>query len=290
MEANGLQPCRRGRAARRRDRAQAKAAAAPRGVWWRLRWLAALALLAAPAAGSAAATPVAPSGGGQVIEREVTVQGVVHRVAVRVPADYDAARAWPLVVFLHGSGECGTDGVKQTRVGLEPAVEAQPSRWPCLVLMPQKPSSAQQWEEHEDLVLAAIADVRATWHVDPDRIALTGLSQGGHGTWVIGARHPELFSCLAPVCGYGEAAAIAPRTQALPVWAFHGLRDDVVDPAGTTAVVEEIRRLRRGAGGDAAAVRLTLYPEAGHNSWDAAYAEPELPGWLLGHRRAAVAP
>jgi predicted peptidase len=255
----------------------------------RLSWLAALALLAAPAAGSTAVAD-ASTGGGQVIEREVTVRGVVHRVAVRVPDGYDAARAWPLVVFLHGSGECGTDGVKQTRVGLEPAVEAQPSRWPCLVLMPQKPSSAQQWEEHEDLVLAAIADVRATWHIDPDRIALTGLSQGGHGTWVIGTRHPELFSCLAPVCGYGDTAAIAPSARALPVWAFHGLRDDVVDPAGTTAVVEEIRRLRRGAGGDAAQVRLTLYPGAGHNSWDAAYAEPDLPGWLLGHRRAAVTP
>ena len=225
-----------------------------------------------------------------LVEREVKVGGVAYRVAVRVPDDYDPARAWPLVVFLHGSGECGTDGLKQTRVGLGPAVAAQPGRWPCLVLMPQKPSSARQWEEHEDLVLAAIADARATWRVDPERIALTGLSQGGHGAWVLGARHPELFSCLAPVCGYGDAAAIAPLAQALPVWAFHGLRDDVVDPAGTLAIVEEIRRLRRAAGGDATAVRLTLYPEAGHDSWDAAYAEPELPGWLLGHRRGAVAP
>ncbi len=259
--------------------------------------LLALALSAAapPAPAPAAAAAESRTGGGQVdgrglVEREVKVGGVAYRVAVRVPDDYDPARAWPLVVFLHGSGECGTDGLKQTRVGLGPAVAAQPGRWPCLVLMPQKPSSARQWEEHEDLVLAAIADARATWRVDPERIALTGLSQGGHGAWVLGARHPELFSCLAPVCGYGDAAAIAPLAQALPVWAFHGLRDDVVDPAGTLAIVEEIRRLRRAAGGDAAAVRLTLYPEAGHDSWDAAYAEPELPGWLLGHRRGAVAP
>lgn len=280
MVANGL----------RRGRTPAGWAAAP-GVLLRVGLLGLAGLLAsAPAAGRAAAAAPASTGGGQVVEREVTVQGLAHRVAVRVPDGYDPARAWPLVVFLHGSGECGTDGVKQTRVGLCPAAAAQPSRWPCLVLMPQKPSSARQWEEHEDLVLAAIADVRSTWHVDPDRIALTGLSQGGHGTWVIGSRHPELFSCLAPVCGYGDAAAIAPRAQALPVWAFHGLRDDVVDPAGTTALVEAIRRLRRQAGGDAAAVRLTLYPEAGHNSWDAAYAEPELPGWLLGHRRGAVTP
>jgi predicted peptidase len=156
--------------------------------------------------------------------------------------------------------------------------------------MPQKPTEVEEWEEHEELVLAAIADVCAAWRIDPDRIALTGLSQGGHGTWLIGARHPELFSCLAPVCGYGPVRTIAPRVAALSVWAFHGLRDDVVDPAGTTAIVQEIRRLRSAAGLAADGVRLTLYPDANHNSWDAAYGEPELPGWLLGHRRARATP
>ena len=156
--------------------------------------------------------------------------------------------------------------------------------------MPQKPAIAEEWEEHEDLVLAAIEDVRASWRIDLDRIALTGISQGGHGTWLIGARHPELFSCLAPVCGYGPARTIAPRVAALPVWAFHGLRDDVVDPAGTTAVIQEIRRLRRAAGLAADGVRLTLYPDANHNSWDAAYGEPALPAWLLGQTRARHTP
>jgi len=242
--------------------------------------VAATAMNPAPVSGSAGAVPV-PG----IILREVSVDGTSHRVAVRVPEDYDPARPWPLVVFLHGSGECGTDGLRQTKVGLGPAVAARPGRWPCLVLMPQKPSDTEEWEEHEDLVLTAIADAQATWNIDPDRIALTGLSQGGHGTWLIGARHPELFSCLAPVCGYGQVRTVAPRVAALEVWAFHGLRDDVVDPAGTTAIIQELRRLRQAAGRDAAGARLTLYPEAGHNSWDAAYAEPELPGWLLGHTR-----
>ena len=217
--------------------------------------------------------------------REVLVDGTAHRVVVRVPADYDAARAWPLVVFLHGAGECGVDGQRQTQVGLGPAVESRPEAWPCLVLMPQKPTSAEEWEEHEGLVLAAIRDVQAAWNVDADRIALTGLSQGGHGTWLIGARHPELFSCLAPVCGYGRARTVAPRVAPLPVWAFHGLRDDVVDPAETIAIMQEVRRLRAAGGGTDDDARLTLYPQAGHNSWDAAYAEPGLPGWLLGHVR-----
>jgi len=245
------------------------------------------AVLAATAGGP---TPAAGTGAAGIITREVTVDGTAHRVALRVPDDYDPERAWPLVVFLHGSGECGTDGLRQTQVGLGPAVAARPDRWPCLVLMPQKPSDAEEWEEHEDLVLAAIADVRSAWHVDPDRIALTGISQGGHGTWLIGARHPELFSCLAPVCGYGRVRTIAPRVAALPVWAFHGLRDDVVDPAETTAVIQEIRRLRLAAGLEADGARLTLYPNANHNSWDAAYGDPALPGWLLGNKRTGAAP
>lgn len=222
--------------------------------------------------------------------REVRMEGTALRVLVRVPDDYDPARPWPLVVFLHGAGECGTDGQRQGQVGLGPAVAARPELWPCLVLMPQKPSSAEEWEEHEQLVLAAITDVQANWNIDADRIALTGLSQGGHGTWLIGARHPELFSCLAPVCGYGRARTVAPRVAKLPVWAFHGLRDDVVDPAETIAIMQEVRRLRAVAAGADDDAQLTLYPQAGHNSWDAAYAEPGLPGWLLGHRRAGSRP
>lgn len=217
--------------------------------------------------------------------REVIVDGSAHRIALRVPDDYDPARAWPLVVFLHGSGECGTDGERQTRVGLGPRLVAQPERWPCFVLMPQKPSEAEEWEEREAIVLAAIADVQSAYRIDADRIALTGISQGGHGVWMIGARHADLFSCLAPVCGYGRARTVAPRVARLPVWAFHGLEDDVVDPQETRDIVAAIRQEKEKQGLDAATARLTLYPEANHNSWDAAYGEPELPGWLLGQER-----
>lgn len=220
---------------------------------------------------------------------EVVVDGARLPVAARVPADYDPARAWPLVVFLHGAGECGADG-QHTQVGLGPAVEARPAQWPCLVLMPQKPTRDREWEEFEDLVLAAIDDARARWNIDDDRIVLTGLSQGGHGTWVIGARHPGLFSCLVPVCGYGQVAAVAPGVAGLPVWAFHGLRDDIVDPRHTLDIVQETRRLRAAAGRDPEGVRLTLYPTAGHNSWDAAYAEPGLAAWMLGQVRAGDRP
>jgi predicted peptidase len=243
------------------------------------------------AAGAAAllATAAGAPAGADVASREVVLEEAGLPVVVRLPEGYDPGRPWPLVVFLHGAGECGSDG-RQAQVGLGPAVAARPDRWPCLVLMPQKPSREHQWEAYEDQVLAAITEARARWNIDGDRIALTGLSQGGHGTWVIGARNPGLFSCLVPVCGYGSVEEVAPRVTRLPVWAFHGLRDDVVDPRETLAIMQEVRRLRGSMGGDPDDARLTLYPVAGHNSWDAAYAEPDLAAWLLSRVRADAGP
>lgn len=209
--------------------------------------------------------------------------------AVWVPPGYDRLQKWPCLVFLHGSGECGTDGAKPTLVGLGPAIRAHPERWPCVVVMPQKPTEDSEWEEHEELVLACLRAVRKRYRIDPERIALSGMSQGGHGTWVLATRHPDLFSCLAPVCGYGRARTVATRVAHLPVWAFHGLRDDVVDPQDTQDIVAAIQEERRARGlvpDGPAGARATLYPDLNHGCWDAAYGEPELPAWLFAQRRA----
>ena len=219
------------------------------------------------------------------VHREIRVHGVRSTYSAWVPPDYKASHASPCLVFLHGSGESGSDVAAPTRVGLGPQLVAHPERWPFLVLFPQKPTDQEEWEEHEDLVLAVLADARHHWRIDPDRTALTGMSQGGHGAWYLAARHPRLWSAVVPVCGYGRARTIASRIAGLPVWAFHGLRDDVVEPREAELIVEELRRLRSSAGGDTMDTRLTLYPGANHDSWDSAYAEPELPEWLLARRR-----
>jgi predicted peptidase len=202
--------------------------------------------------------------------------------AVWLPPGYDRARAWPCIVFMNGSGECGTDGLKQTWQGLGPELIAHPERWPFVAVLPQKPDADEEWEEREDLVFAALKAVQRSFAIDPERIALTGISQGGHGAWMIGARHPDRWSCLVPVCGYGRARTVG-RAWKLPVWAFQGLKDDVVDPREPQAIVAELARRKQVAG--LPEPRMTLYSDLGHGCWATAYADSTLPAWMLEQRR-----
>jgi predicted peptidase len=218
-------------------------------------------------------------------------RGIEYRYAVYAPRGYDPARPWPLVVFLHGAGESGTDGTKMVAVGLGPAILRRATRWPAIVVFPQKPSEGTEWEEHEPAVLEMVARARQVYTVDPQRIYLTGLSQGGHGTWVLGARHPDLWAALAPVCGYvesrragtgafrGTVAELAEAVKALPIWALHGDADDVVPASETQAMIDALRA----AGGTP---KFSLLRGVNHNAWDPAYNDPALAEWLFAQRRS----
>jgi len=247
-----------------------------------MRRAAALALLLLAGAAAPARAGAAPDSGALLV-REVRLDGQAHRFAVWRPPGHETLASWPAIVFLHGSGESGDDPMAPTRVGLGPVLIAHPERWPFVVVFPQKPSEQHEWEEHEDLVRAALAAAVREFRVDPERVALVGMSQGGHGAWVLGARDSSRWRALVAVCGYGRARTIARRVASLPVWAFHGLRDDLVDPRDTRDIVDAVRRARRDRGLDPGEVRITLFPDANHNSWDPAFAEPDLPGWLVAH-------
>lgn len=210
--------------------------------------------------------------------RSVPVAGSERRFVVYVPRDYVPERTWPLVVFLNGAGECGDDGWKQVAAGLGPALLHQPDEWPCLVLFPQKPNRESQWEDWEEMVLAQLAAVQAEFCIDSARITLTGLSQGGHGTWVLGARLADRFAALAPICGYGDPAAVAAALREMPIRAFHGDADRAVPVAQSQALCDAVRA----AGGQP---QLTIYPGVGHNSWDKAYRGEKLAAWLLAQRK-----
>lgn len=237
----------------------------------------ALPLVAALALGAAGA----PAGdSGRMVYRTVRDDGATHRYAVWLPPGHATQKTWPAIVFLHGSGECGTDGEKPTHVGFGPALIAHPERWPFVVVFPQKPVEDEEWEERETLVYKALDDAAKHFAIDRTRVALAGMSQGGHGTWMIGARHPGFWSCLVPICGYGRARSIERRAMNTPVWAFHGLRDDLVDPIDTQKIVAGLREQRTAHALNPATVHMTLFPDANHNSWDPAFASDSLNAWL----------
>jgi dienelactone hydrolase len=207
------------------------------------------------------------------LEETITVDGREHRYVVYVPPGYSKDRDWPLLVFLNGKGECGTDGKRHVEVGLGPAIVREPERWPFVVAFPQKPRSETWWPDHEDLALAIADQVEDDYRIDPRQRFLTGLSQGGHGTWVLGSKHAERWAALAPVCGFQLGALSLESLRDKPLWAFHGLADNVVPAQQSKDLCAALTKL----GG---APLLTLYEGVGHNSWDRAYRESALPEWL----------
>lgn len=177
-----------------------------------------------------------------------------------------------MLLFLHGLGERGDDGLTPTQVGIGPALQRWPERFPCLMVFPQCPID-RRWADAFDHIDATLEAALRTYRVDEQRIALTGVSMGGFGTWLYGAVHPDRFCALMPVCGGGKPGD-APRLQGLPIWAFHGAQDDVIDAARSREMVDAIRQAN-------ATVRYTEYPDLGHNCWDRVYNDPEPVSWLL---------
>ncbi|MFP6584806.1 MAG: dienelactone hydrolase family protein [Candidatus Hydrogenedentota bacterium] len=222
---------------------------------------------------------------GKFVALESRVGSESRQASLYVPADYDAKRAYPLIVFLHGSGERGDDGVSQTEVGIGKAIRDNPERFPCLVLMPQC-ASDDSWVNRPGRdgstahahITAAIEQVIKECSVDEDRISLTGLSMGGGGTNSYGAANVDRFAAFMPVCGRGTKR-FAREMSERPMWAFHGDADNVIPIHTSQMMVETVNE----AGGDA---RLTTYPGVGHNSWDRAYSKEQgAVEWLLEQKR-----
>lgn len=200
-----------------------------------------------------------------------------RKYTLYVPTSYDGSKPMPVVLFLHGSGERGTDGVKPAQTGIGPAVLLNKDAFQAIAVIPQARTTWAAGSDDAKAALAALDAVMKDYRTDPKRVVLTGLSMGGHGAWEMAAAEPGRFAAVVPICGGGRVET-AKSLATLPVWAFCGDADRESTVLNLRAMVEAINT----AGGHA---RLTEYRAVGHNSWDRAYDSPELITWLLGQKR-----
>jgi predicted peptidase len=192
-----------------------------------------------------------------------------------LPADYGKTRqTWPLIMFLHGAGERG-ENLEVVKKHGPPKLIEQGRSFDFIIVSPQCPNDIW-WPEQIDVLISLIDDIETNYRVDTDRVYLTGLSMGGFGTWTLAERYPQRFAAIAPICG-GSERYEASRLKTVPIWAFHGAKDKVVPVEKSKEMVDAVNA----AGGNA---KLTIYPDAEHDSWTATYDNPALYEWLLSHK------
>ena len=228
------------------------------------------------------------------LNRTVAVRGTVYHFQVYIPEEFsrDDRRQWPIILFLHGRGERGGEGMWQTQIGLPQAVRDHPERWPFIIVMPQCPQE-HYWTDPDMMTMAmtALDQEGVEFHTDPNRTYLTGLSLGGYGAWELAKTYPKRWAAIAIAASGvfwsyaqdrwhdvatlpGEYARAVERT---PVWVFHGSLDPVV-PVREDDVMFDAFKVSGGH------MRFWVYQGLQHDCWFRAFNEPELPHWLLAHR------
>ncbi len=207
--------------------------------------------------------------------------------------DSDTLRRFPLVIFLHGSGERGNNNEAQLQWGVSNfATDQTMSLHPAFVIAPQCPEG-QGWSNTTrnnksiqmlpapskpmELLIELIRKVTKDFRVDTNRIYITGLSMGGYGTYDAIERYPNLFAAAVPVCGGGDVSKAASIAH-IPMWIFHGAEDPAVDPVYSIDMVQALTKSGAHPG-------FTQYPSVGHFSWIAAYSDPLMMGWLFSQHK-----
>lgn len=208
------------------------------------------------------------------------------------PDNIEPAKTYPLVLFLHGAGERGTDNAAQLKHGVAAILKgAQQLDQPCFLIAPQCPpelwwapidhdtkrlSGAAKPNPLLEAVLALVADTAKQQPVDLKRVYVTGLSMGGFATWDLLGRAPGRIAAAVPICGGGDPTRAAGFKE-VPIWAFHGEADPVVPVQTTRDMITALER----AGGKP---KVTYYPNVQHDSWTQTYANPEVLKWLFAQR------
>lgn len=208
----------------------------------------------------------------ELFEKQITVT-VKAGYLVVLPEGYQADRKYPLLLFLHGSGERG-DNLELVKTH-GPFAKVKELKLPFIIVAPQCPAN-KYWDT--DMLNYLLDELLVKYPVNPDQVYLTGLSMGGFGTWFWAMAHPDRFAAIVPICGGGEPSLVNAKMKDLPVWAFHGAKDKAVPLQRSQDMVDAVNRI----GGK---VKFTIYPEAEHNSWTETYDNPELYQWLLSCKR-----
>lgn len=219
--------------------------------------------------------------------------GTVVRYRWSAPETTEPGKTYPLVLFLHGAGERGTDNAAQLKHGVTAILDgAKKLNQPCFLIAPQCPpdiwwapikhdtmnlSDAGKPNKMLEAVLALVDDTTKKQPIDPKRFYVTGLSMGGFATWWLLGRAPERIAAAVPICGGGDPAQAA-KFKDVPIHAIHGEADPVVPVRTTREMISALEK----AGGKPLA---TYYPGVGHDSWTQAYNDPALIRWLFDQRQ-----
>lgn len=217
---------------------------------------------------------------------------------IMYPNDFDEAKKYPLVVFFHGMGERGSDNQRQLAHGSKLFRDSL-NQYPAIVIFPQCPETDYwanlyrpdkggakrkfdfYYNENPnptmEMVIALVAEFSSKKFVDKARIYSSGLSMGGMGTFEFAYRLNDKIACAMPICGGGPTSKAEGMTD-VPFWIFHGLKDDVVHPRYSMMMMKAIQQ----AGGKS---KITLFPEANHNSWDPAFADTDFLRWMFDQKR-----
>jgi predicted peptidase len=208
------------------------------------------------------------------------------------PKEIKPGEKYPLVLFFHGAGECGTDNDKQLVHGMNDfASDEIMAKYPAFVVAPQCPEG-EQWvdtpwtadshtmkekpTEALRLSLELVEKLAKELPVDTNRLYITGLSMGGFGVWDAIQRHPDRFAAAVPICSGGDPA-FAEKIKHVPVWAFHGDSDTTVKLKRSREMIDALTK----AGGNP---KYTEYAKTGHDSWTKTYADPKMYEWLFAAR------
>lgn len=190
-----------------------------------------------------------------------------------LPDNYNNTEKFPLVLFLHGSGERGDD-IEKVKTHGPPKLISQGKKFSFILVSPQCPEN-KRWDPEQLSML--LDEIEKNYKIDKNRIYITGLSMGGYGAWKIAQTFPDRFAAIIPVCGGGDFLN-ACVIKHLPIWVFHGSLDKVVSIQESERMVNTLKRCDGN-------VKFTVYPEAKHDSWTETYNNPAVYEWMLNQKK-----